>query len=88
MKKEISNNYAQTRLYAQKIKPLETMDIPKAAGTSTVSNGGRTAQYSDSIIDDIDNELNIAFKTLFINSRKKLNDIADAFEAGDINASV
>ena len=68
MKREINNNYEETRLYANEIGKLEVLKIPEAQGTSTISNGGRTAKYSDSIIEIIDINLNNAFKSLFINS--------------------
>ena len=88
MSKVIKNNPGEVRSYAAKIGALANEAIPKANGTSEVSNDGLTAYYNDKILDYLDNDLKKKFRELFKNTNEKMNEVAKAFEEADKNASV
>lgn len=88
MSSEIKNNPDETRRIANLIGDLDLTDIPKANGTSEVSNDGLTARYSDAILNCLDDDLKKNFQTLIENSQQKFNLIADDFEKSDKNASM
>lgn len=88
MASEIRNKPDEVREYAKKIGNLVNESVPVANGTSEVSNDGLTAHYSDKILDYLDEDMKKKFHSLFRNTKEKMNEVAEAFEKADKNASV
>ena len=85
---QIENDPQETRKFADKIQELTEEPVATVHGTSTESNDGLTARYSDLIVDFLDNDIRKLFKELFECSKKKFDAIAQDFEESDKNASV
>lgn len=88
MATEIKNNPDNTKRIASDIGSNAETTIPKANGTSEVSNDGLTARYSDVFLDMLDINLHNSFDELMSNSKAKFSMIAEDFEQTDKNASV
>ena len=67
---QIENDPQETRMFACKIQELAEEPVTTVHGTSTESNDGLTARYSDLIVNFLDNDIKELFKELFECSKK------------------